>query len=180
MTAQPNQPARPSAPGDSPESLLTFTVEARALPVSRVSRALRALQAALRESARREDARRRAPFAANTLPALLLDASPAPDGRLRFLLYFADPRDSAPMRELSERAFASFMAEFARELKALPQRGFWERGRLAQPPPRRKFQTELSRRLDDLYDELRHFDSASLECGGRGFVFARGRLEIEG
>ena len=155
---------------------LFLTVETRAIPVSYVSRTLRVLQAAVREVARGvEDAGEL--FESQPSPSLLLDAETTADGKLVFSLYFADPSDDAPMRELSTRAFAPFMSAFGDALKRMPQRGLW--GRMARQSGSSRFQSETDRRLDELRVELRHFQGATLRHGARLVTFDGDRVEIE-
>ena len=154
---------------------LFLTVEARAIPVSYVSRTLRVLQAAVREVARGvEDAGEL--FESQPSPSLLLDAETTADGKLVFSLYFADPSDDAPMRDLSTRAFAPFMSAFGDALKRMPQRGLWGRMARRSGPPR--FRSESERRLDELRVELRHFPGAELRHGARWVAFDGDRVEI--
>ena len=154
---------------------LFLAVDARALPVSYVSRTLRVLQAAVREAARGAgDAG--ALFESQPSPSLLLDAETT-DGKLVFRLYFADPSDDAPMRGLSTRAFAPFMSAFGDALKRMPQRGLW--GRMTRQSGSSRFQSETDRRLDELRVELRHFRGATLRHGARLITFDGDRVEIE-
>lgn len=162
-------------PGTSDYRLL-LTVEARALPVSYVSRTLRVLQAAVREVARGVD-EGGALFDSQPQPALLLDAETSGDSELGFSLYFADPVDDTPMPDLSSGAFAPFMVEFAKVLKRMPQRGLW--GRMARRSAPRNFDSEAARRLDELRVELRHFGKASLRHGHRSITFDGDQMEIE-
>ena len=155
---------------------LSLTVDARAIPVSYLSRTLRVLQAAVRETARGigENA---ALFENQPSPSLLLDAETTADGKLVFKLYFADPSTDAPMPELSSRAFAQFMTAFGDALKRMPQRGLWGRMARRSGPPR--FRSESERRLDELRVELRHFAGATLRRGARTIMFDGERVEIE-
>ena len=155
---------------------LTLTLDARSLPLSSASSTLRALQAALRGVARGLP-EYRALFDRQPQPILLLDAALAPDGELSFSIYFADPADDSPMRELSARAFAAFMSQFGDELKKTPQRGLWGRMSRRTPPPR-AFMSESQRRLDDLRVEMRRLKKASLRCDRRAIEFDGERLEI--
>ena len=154
---------------------LVLTIEASAVPVSYVSRTLRVLQAAVREVARRlEDGA--SLFDGQPQPALLLDATCSAKSGLVFDLYFADPVDNTPMPDLSSQAFASFMLEFGRVLKRMPQRGLW--GRMTQRYGQPRFDSELARRLDELRVEMRHFRTASLAHDGRTITFDGDQMEI--
>ena len=155
---------------------LFLTVEARAIPVSYLSRTLRVLQAAVREAARGagDDG---ALFEGKPSPSLLLDAETTADGKLTFALYFADPTTDAPMPELSSRAFAPFMSAFGDALKRMPQRGLWGRMARRSEPPR--FRSESDRRLDELRVELRHFPNATLRHGARRITFDGDQMAIE-
>ena len=155
---------------------LLLSVDARAIPVSYLSRTLRVLQAAVRETARGigENA---ALFQSKPSPSLLLDAETTTDGKLLFKLYFAEPSTDAPMPELSRRAFAPFMTAFGDALKRMPQRGLWGRMARRSEPPR--FRSESDRRLDELRVELRHFAGATLRHGARRITFDGDQMEIE-
>ena len=155
---------------------LFLRVEARAIPVSYVSRTLRVLQAAVREVARGvEDAGEL--FESQPSPSLLLDAETTADGKLVFSLYFADPSDDAPMRDLSTRAFAPFMSAFGDALKRMPQRGLW--GRMARQSGSSRFQSEIDRRLDERGMELRDCRGATLRHGARLITFDGDQMTIE-
>ena len=159
------------------EYRLLLIVEARALPVSYVSRTLRVIQAAVREVARRvEDDG--AMFERQPQPALLLDVSVSSDSEIEFSLYFADPADDTPMPELSTRAFGPFMEEFGNLLKQMPQRGLW--GRMARQSGASRFQSEAARRLDELRVELRHFRKAVLIHRSKSITFDGDQMELLG
>ncbi len=157
------------------EYRLTLVVGSRALPVSYVSRTLRVIQAAVREVARGVGDGGEM-FEGQPQPSLLLDIMVPNDSEIEFSLYFADPADDTPMPELSTKAFEPFMEEFGDLLKQMPQRGLW--GRMARQSGTSRFQSEASRRLDELRVELRHFRKAVLTHRSRSITFDGDQMEI--
>ena len=155
---------------------LSLILGADSLSVSGVSSTLRAIQAAAREFAR-SAAGGDALFEGQPQPALVLDVAPASDGRVAFVLYFADPATGAAMPDLSAGAFEAFMSEFAAALKRLPQRGLW--GRTARSYGPRRFESEEARRLDELRVEIRRFGSAALMYANRSITFDGDQMEID-
>ena len=154
---------------------LSLVLDAGSLSVSGVSSTLRAIQAAAREFARGAEGGE-ALFDGQPQPALLLDVAPAPEGRVMFGLYFADPATGAAMPELSAGAFEALMSGFAGALKRLPQRGLW--GRTARSYGPRRFESEAVRRLDELRVEIRRFGRAELGYGERAIRFDGDQMEI--
>ena len=144
------------------------------LPVSNVSSLLRVLQAALREVARSEDTIRQL-FSQRPHPVLHLSTHVNErDLVLRFT--FVDPVDSSPLQQLSFSAFSTFVDEFSRFLKTLPQPGLW--GDSAGGGPRRRYDSDVARRLDQVRLELRRLSRASLKFNHHTISFEGDQLEI--
>ncbi len=143
--------------------------------MSYVSSTLRVLQAALRDFARGVEGGESL-FGGHPQPALLLDSA-SNEREVVVELYFADPEDDAPMRELSARAFAVFMAGFGKLLKRMPQRDLW--GTMSSGSGAPRFESETDRRLNELRAELRRFRRARLQHGSRSITFDGDQLEIE-
>ncbi len=155
--------------------LLVVELASRGLSVSQLSRLLRVLQTAVREVARgAEEFQPR--FEQRPSPLLLLSAEVA-DARLRLSISFAEPGDSAPMPDLSARAFELFMEQFAKLLEDTTQLGLW--GQVVQGAGPRQFDSEVDRRLSELRAELRHFGSARVSFGGRSIAFDGDRMRID-
>ena len=144
------------------------------LPVSYVSSLLRVLQAAVREVARsNEDTRQ--PFDQEPQPIFHLSAETTEDlFILRFT--FSDPLDSKPLSALSKGTFSAFMKEFSQLLKALPQPSLW--GSSVGGAGRRAYTSEVSKRLDQVRLELRHFPRVTLRFDRYTILFEGDRLEI--
>ncbi len=100
---------------------LVIELDSGGLSVSYVSSMLRVVQAAVREVAREVD-EFSSLFEQSRSPLLVLSARVA-DGRLSLSVSFAGPGDSAPMPDLSARAFELFMERFARLLEDTTQLG---------------------------------------------------------
>jgi hypothetical protein len=156
-----------SYPPDSEQ--LTIRLEPGSIPVSYLSSLLRVLQATLREVARTDEGTRRE-FGQRPQPILDLSSLTADSG-LSIQVAFAKPGDTPPLRQLSTGIFEAFLDRFTDFVKGLPQPGLW--GGAARRPPQRHFETELTRRMDGLYRELRRSPKATMR-------FQRRTVEIEG
>ena len=154
---------------------LTLVMNAKTLPVSYVSSTLRVMQAALRDSARSVEGGESL-FGGQPQPVLLLDAVTSDKSEVVLELYFADPADDAPMRDLSAQAFKLFIVNFGKMLKRMPQRDLW--GVMSSGSGAPRFDTETNRRLNELRTELRHFRRAVLRHGRRSITFDGDQLEI--
>ncbi len=155
---------------------LTLVMNAKTLPVSYVSSTLRVIQAALRDSARSVEGGESL-FGGQPQPVLLLDAVTSDKSEVVLELYFADPADDAPMRDLSAQAFKLFIVNFGKMLKRMPQRDLW--GVMSSGSGAPRFDTQTNRRLNELRTELRHFRRAVLRHGSRSITFDGDQLEIE-
>ena len=142
--------------------------------VSYLSSLLRVIQAALREVAMSDDGAR-AQFDRRPQPVLVLSRL-ASDDKLRIYLVFIDPIDRAPMPELSTRTFDAFLDRLGEFVTSLPQRGLW--GGSARPSPGRPFESEVSRRMYQVYGELRRTRKATLRFQDRSIEIEGDRMEI--
>ncbi len=139
------------------------------VPVSYLSSLLRVLQAALREVAL-TDARTQAQFSSRPQPVLVMpDVSRGEALELSFS--FAHPIDGTAMVSLSTAAFDSFLDHLGKFVAGLPQPGLW--GGAARRSPQEPFESELDRRMDQVYAELRRTSKVVLRFQAR-------TLEIEG
>ncbi len=144
------------------------------VPVSFLSSLLRVLQAALREVAR-SDEDTRAQFDQRPQPILVLTKLEA-DGKLSLNLVFVNPVDSTPIGPLSDRTFDAFLDRFSEFVKGLPQPGLW--GGAARRPAPGSFESDLDRRMDQLYREIRRSTKAVLRFKNRTIEIEGDRLEI--
>ena len=153
-----------------------LTVELRpgSVPVSFLSSLLRVLQAALREVARSDEGTR-GQFDQRPQPILVLSKLVA-DGELGLSLVFVNPVDSTPIGPLSDRTFVAFLDRFSEFVKGLPQPGLW--GGAARRPAPGHFESELDRRLDQLYREVRRSTKATLMFKNRTIEIEGDRMEI--
>ena len=149
--------------------LLTIVLDLRHLPVSYLSSLLRVVQAAVREIGRTEE-ETRLQFERRPQPILLLDGLTI-ESDLTLQMTFADPLDSTPMPELSASTFNAFLDRFVQYVRGLPQPSLW--GGAAPGSPRRPFDSEVMRRMDQVYRELRRSPKAAIRSQGR-------TVEVEG
>ena len=156
------------------ENLLEIAIDHDYLPVSSLSSLLRVVQAALREEARSNDDTRES-FLQQRQPLLIVSTATR-QGELSLRFSFTDPSDSAPLSQLSARTFGAFMDELSRLLKTLPQRGLWGE---AGGVPRRQYESEVARRVDQVRMELQRFPKARLSFNRRTILFEGGRMAIE-
>lgn len=156
------------------QPVLEIKLDSDRLPVSCLSSTLRALQAAVRESARASEGTRR-PFAQQPQPVLLLSTR-VRDGDLVLGLSFVDPFSSEPLPQLSALAFREFLHQFTAYLKGLPQPGLW--GNSRRDSSRRRYDSELTRRLGRVRAELRRLPRATLALGSQTIHIEGDRMEI--
>ena len=146
---------------------LQITLGSRGVSLSQVSRLLRVLQTAVRDVAREvEDAQ--SFFEQQRQPVLLLSAD-VEDDRLTLDVFFAGPKDSTPLPELSALVFGPFIEQFERFLESGPQLGLW--GPVARGTTATGDEPVIARRLRDLRVELRHFAGATISYGDRSIAF---------
>ena len=156
------------------QNLLAIELEPSPISASYLSSLLRVVQAALREVALREEGARQQ-FDRRPRPILLLSRL-ATDGHLTLEFTFADPRDGKPLGHLSSQAFAAFLEQFSEFIRGLPQPSLW--GGAASRPPRRPFESELMRRMDQVHRELRRSSKAVMRFQGRTIEIEGNRMEI--
>jgi hypothetical protein len=89
---------------------------------------------------------------------------------------FTDPLGEAPLGDLSSRTFNAFLDSLSEFVRELPQPGLW--GGAALIPPRAPFNTELTRRMDQMYRELRRSSRVTLRFKGRAIEIEGDRMEI--
>ena len=144
------------------------------MTVSYLSSLLRVVQAAIREVARGSQNTRQ-----------MLDDSPQPqlvlskvaaDAGLTLFFTFAHPIDSTPLDELSAQTFEAFLRGFGEFVRGLPQPSLW--GGAAPRPSQGAPESELERRLDQVYRELRRSRRATMGFGGRTVEIEGERMEI--
>ena len=154
--------------------MLTIQLEPSHLSVSYLSSLLRVVQAALREVARSEDVTR-PQFERRPQPMLRLSKLVAEDA-MTLQFTFADPRDGSPLSELSSQTFEALLDRFSEFVRSLPQPGLW--GGAAGRPPQRAFESELARRMNQLYRELRRSPKATMGTQTRTIEIEGDRMEI--
>ena len=145
------------------------------MTVSYLSSLLRVVQAAVREVARGSQNTRQM-LDANPQPQLVLSRVSA-DAGLTLFLTFAHPIDSTPLDQLSAQTFESFLRGFGEFVRGLPQPSLW--GGAAPRPSQGATESELERRLDQVYRELRRSHRATMSFGGRTVEIEGERMEIE-
>jgi hypothetical protein len=144
------------------------------IPVSYFSSLLRVVQACLREVARSDDGTRRH-FERQPQPMLVL-AGVVSNSGLTVNFVFTDPLDNMHLRELSSHTFNAFLDRLSEFVRELPQPGLWGGSRLS--PPHTPFKTDLTRRMDQMYRELRRSPRVTLRFGGRSMEIEGDRMEI--
>ena len=156
------------------QDLLAIQLDPGHLSVSHISSLLRVVQATLREVALSETGTRQQ-FDRRPQPILLL-SRPLSDGEVALQFTFADPLDSTPLRELSTQTFNAFLDRFSEYVRGLPQPSLW--GGAARRPPHGPFDSELTRRMDQLFRELRRSPKATMSFQGRTIELEGDRMEI--
>ena len=143
------------------------------LPVSYLSSLLRVLQAALREVAL-TDAQTREQFSSRPQPVLVMPEVSTEEA-LSLSFAFVHPIEGTDMASLSSITFDSFLDHLGKFITGLPQPGLW--GGAARRSPQEPFESELDRRMDQVYAELRRtskvvirFQTRSLEIEGDQMV----------
>jgi hypothetical protein len=81
-----------------------------------------------------------------------------------------------PMLLLSERTFGRFLDELGQFIKLLPQKGLW--GESVGGAQRRRYDSDVDRRLDQVRLELRRFPKARLTFDRSTISFEGDRMEI--
>jgi hypothetical protein len=153
---------------------LSVRLDPGAVSVSYLSSLLRVLQAALREVARDNEQTRRH-FDSKPQPVLMVGGVRAGNG-LTVDLTFADPLDSSPLEALSSHTFHAFLDNLGEYVRKLPQPRLW--GGAARRPPPRELETDLARRMDQVYVELRRVPKVTVRYQGRAIEVEGDRMEI--
>ena len=162
------------APSRRDPHTLAIQLSPGRVSVSYLSSLLRLVQATLREVARSNEATRGLLEQSPQTPLVLSGISN--DGLLTLQLAFANPSDSSLVTELSSSTFDALLDRFTDFVKTLPQPGLW--GGAARGPRQRDFESDLARRMDQLYRELRRSRKAAMRFGGRSVEIEGDRMEI--
>ena len=161
-----------STPG-TPKQVLTIEIAQASVSVSYMSSLLRVVQAALREVAL-DTAGAREHFDSRPQPLLAMPA-PAGGDSIALSFVFVDPQDGSPMDELSAPTFGSFLDRLQAHVANLPQPSLFGG---ASRRPTREGDTEVDRRMDQVYAELRRASRVTLRHGGRSLSIEGDRLEV--
>ena len=136
---------------------------------------MRVMQAALREFALSSDDTRRQ-FQQRPQPRLVL-SEPVARGRFTFQFSFIDPVSSRLLGQLSAQTFEEFLDRFGEFVRGLPQPSMW--GGPARRSPQDPFQSYLTRRMDQVFREVRRSPRATLSFRGRTIEVEGDRLEFK-
>ena len=161
-----------STPG-TPKQVLTIEIAQASVSVSYMSSLLRVVQAALREVAL-DTAGAREHFDSRPQPLLAMPA-PAGGDSIALSFVFVDPQDGSPMDDLSAATFGSFLDRLQAYVTSLPQPSLFGG---ASRRPTRDAGTEVERRMDQVYAELRRASRVTLRHGGRSLSIEGDRLEV--
>ena len=158
---------------DTSAYVLTIEIAEGTVSVSYISSLLRVVQAALREVALDTDGAREH-FESRPQPLLAMPALAGGDS-IAMSFVFVDPRDDSPMEGLSAATFGSFLDRLQAYVTSLPQPSLFGG---ASRRPSREADTEVDRRMDQVYAELRRASRVTLRHGGRSLGFEGDQLEI--
>ncbi len=160
-------------PSDTAAYVLSIEIAEGSVSVSYMSSLLRVVQAALREVALNTDGARQH-FEGRPQPLLAMPAFAGGDS-IAMSFVFVDPQDGSPMEPLSAATFDSFLGRLQAYVTSLPQPSLW--GGASRRPPRAP-DSEVDRRMDQVYTELRRAARVTLRHGGRSLEFEGARLGI--
>ena len=158
---------------DTSANVLSIEIAQATVSVSYLSSMLRVLQAALREVALDTDGAR-GHFESRPQPLLAMPALAGGDS-IAMSFVFVDPQDGSPMDELSAATFGSFLDRLQSHVTSLPQPSLFGG---ASRRPTREADTEVERRMDQVYAELRRASRVTLRHGGRSLGIEGDRLEV--
>ncbi len=158
---------------DTPKYVLSIEIAQATVSVSYMSSLLRVVQAALREVAL-DTGGAREHFEGKPQPLLAMPA-PAGGDSIAMSFVFVDPQDGSPMEGLSAATFGSFLDRLQAHVTSLPQPSLFGG---ASRRPARDAGTEVERRMDQVYAELRRASRVTLRHGGRSLVIEGDRLEV--
>ncbi len=162
-----------TSPPGAPKYVLTIEIAQATVSVSYMSSLLRVVQAAVREVAL-DTGGAREHFEGKPQPLL---AMPAPEGgdSTTMSFVFVDPQDGSAMEGLSAATFGSFLDRLQSYVTSLPQPSLFGG---ASRRPTRDAGTEVERRMDQVYAELRRASRVTLRHGGRSLGIEGDRLEV--
>ncbi len=158
---------------DTAEYVLSIEIAEGSVSVSYMSSLLRVVQAALREVALNTEGAREH-FESRPQPLLAMPALAGGDS-IMVSFVFVDPQDGSPMETLSAATFGSFLDRLQAYVTSLPQPSLW--GGASRRPPR-DADSEVDRRMDQVYAGLRRAAKVTLRLRGRSLEFEGDRLEI--
>ena len=145
------------------------------LGVSAMSSLLRVVQAAVRESARADSAARGL-FEEPIAPSLYVTFSAGEGGSSELRFYFEMPDGSDLAAEAASNAFAAFITDLADRVKGLQQPGLW--GGAVGGARRLEAESDVARRMGEVYAELRRLPRSVLSFGGREICVDGERVEL--
>lgn len=158
---------------DTSANVLSIEIAQASVSVSYMSSLLRVVQAALREVALDTDGAREH-FEGRPQPLLAMPA-PAGGDSIAMSFVFVDPQDSGPLEKLSAATFGSFLDRLQAHVASLPQPSLFGG---ASRRPTREAASEVERRMDQVYAELRRASRVTLRHGGRSLAIEGDRLEV--
>ena len=162
-----------TSPPDAPKYVLSIEIAQATVSVSYMSSLLRVVQAAVREVAL-DTGGAREHFEGKPQPLLAMPA-PAGGDSIAMSFVFVDPQDGSPMDELSAATFGSFLDRLQSYVTSLPQPSLFGG---ASRRPARDASTEVERRMDQVYAEVRRASRVTLRHAGRSLVIEGDRLEV--
>tara|TARA_B100001245_G_C22795815_1_gene383715 strand:- start:390 stop:902 length:513 start_codon:yes stop_codon:yes gene_type:complete len=147
------------------------------LSASYLSSLLRALQASLREVAHSRESTNQE-FTRKPQPVLILDKIISGDD-LTLYLIFSDAVNSKPLPGLSRQTFNTFIDDLTDFVKGLPQPSLWGGASLPTPRTRTRTESDLIKRMDQLYRELRRSKQIIIRFNNRSVEIEGSRMEIQ-
>lgn len=156
------------------EGVLLVSLTTGPVHVSYLSSLLRILQAALREVALNTDGPNQR-FARRPQPVLLISRTHSDVG-LTVEVEFGDPLDSRPLMKLSSETFDAFLQRLSERVMGDPQLSLFGGGKAATMP---LADSRVTRRMDEVYRELRRSSKVTLSNGQRTIVVEGDRVEVE-
>ena len=126
--------------------------------VSYLSSLLRVIQVGLREVARNNTSTR-IQFDRQPQPMLLISINTGKDS-LKLSFNFSDSSEELQVTEFSSQIFSDFLEYFAEFVRSLPQPSLW--GGAALRSPNAQFESEVIRRMDQIYRALRRSTKATM------------------
>ena len=115
------------------------------------------------------------PLSRQPQPMLLISINTDKDS-LKLSFNFSDSSEELQVTELSSQIFSDFLECFAEFVRSLPQPSLW--GGAALRSPNAQFESEVTRRMDQIYRELRRSTKATMSFQKRTIEVEGDRLEI--